>query len=110
MNEERRARIRALNDRLRQTGAGGMIVHTSGIAALGEALLGQVARGVIEFDAFTPDNDPYSEHDFGSFEVEGRTIFWKVDYYDLDLTGGSPDPADESVTTRVLTIMLAEEY
>ena len=58
--------------------------------------------------AFTPDNDPHGEHDFGSFEYAGKTIFWKVDCYDRDLNYGSPDPADENVTERVLTVMLAE--
>lgn len=62
------------------------------------------------FDAFTDDNDPYGEHDFGSFEYAGRTIFWKIDCYDRDLNYGSPDPSDETVTARVLTVMLAEEY
>ena len=62
------------------------------------------------FDDFCHANDPHEEHDFGSFEVEGRTIFFKIDYYDKSLTHHSPNPADPSVTERVITIMLADEY
>ena len=62
------------------------------------------------FDDFSEDNDPWGEHDFGSFEHNGRTINWKIDYYDLALRFHSPDAADPAVTRRVLTIMLAEEY
>jgi len=67
-------------------------------------------RRVFAYSDFTPDNDPYGEHDFGSVEHAGKTIFWKIDAYDRRLKFGSPDPADEAVTTRVLTVMLAEEY
>jgi len=67
-------------------------------------------RRVFAFSDFTADNDPYGEHDFGSFEFAGKTIFWKIDAYDRDLANGSPDPSDPSVTTRVLTVLLAEEY
>ncbi len=31
-------------------------------------------------------------------------------YYDKALTSHSPDPADPSVTERVITIRLAQEY
>ena len=55
-------------------------------------------------------NDPHQEHDFGSFEAEGHTIFFKIDYYDKQLQMHSPDPSNPAVTQRVITIMLAEEY
>ena len=42
--------------------------------------------------------------------VRGKRLFWKIDYYDLDLTYSSPDPADVSVTRRGETLMLASEY
>ena len=49
---------------------------------------------VQSFSNFTKDNDPHGEHDFGSFEIEGETYFWKIDYYDLAMQFGSENPAD----------------
>jgi Protein of unknown function (DUF3768) len=65
---------------------------------------------VTEFNAFTPDNDPYGEHDFGSFEDGGERIFWKIGYYDQRMEHGSEDPADPDRTYRVLTVMFSSEY
>jgi hypothetical protein len=62
------------------------------------------------FDRFTPDNDPYGEHDFGAIELSGDRYFFKIDYYDLSKTAASPDPANPAVTQRVMTIMRADEY
>jgi hypothetical protein len=100
--------IRGLNDRFRQTLQGGRVVVTRGIAAREDATI--IVSLVRTFNDFSEDNDPYGEHDFGAFDRGGENIFWKIDYYDADLTAGSPDPAEAAVTTRVLTIMLAEEY
>ena len=97
------------NDDLRRLGAGQVFV-TAGIAALPVEDQAAIIDRVRSFDEFTPDNDPYGEHDFGSLDHRGHRIFWKIDAYDRDLRYGSPDPADPAVTQRVLTIMLAQEY
>jgi Protein of unknown function (DUF3768) len=103
-------RIRALNDDLRQHLIGGSVVITPGIAALGREALDRIVKTIGMYDDFCRANEPYGEHDFGSFEVEGKTIFFKIDYFDRTLTHHSTDPADPSVTERIITIMLAEEY
>jgi Protein of unknown function (DUF3768) len=103
-------RIRALNDELRQHMQGGMAVITPGVAALGQDAVERIVKTITVFDDFCHANDPHEEHDFGSFEADGQKIFFKIDYYDKALTCHSPDPADPSVTERVITIMLAEEY
>lgn len=102
--------IRLLNDELRHDFAKGQMVMTCGIAALGEDAVARIVRAIKEYDNFDESNDPWNEHDFGAFEAEGQKIFFKIDYYDRALSMHSPDPADPTVTERVLTIMLADEY
>lgn len=69
-----------------------------------------VIQIVQAFDTFTNDNDPYGTHEFGAFEFQGETCFWKIDLFDANLQYGSPAPTDLSQTRRVLTILLAAEY
>jgi len=103
-------RIRVLNDNFRSTFVGGQVVMTAGVDALPVHTKARVLVAVQSFSNFTKDNDPHGEHDFGSIEIEGETYFFKVDYYALDMNGGSENAADPSLTTRVLTIMRADEY
>lgn len=109
-SDTRTCRIAALNDALRRHRTGGRLVATAGVMALGQTALHDILRQVAGFTAFDDGNDPHGEHDFGSFDHAGDRLFWKIDYYDRAMTYASPDPADPAVTTRVLTIMLAEEY
>lgn len=120
----RSERIARLNDGARQAmGLACVAVATEGFRALPELDQSRVRELVETFDAFTPDNDPYGERDFGVIYRDGagcwttvrparpdQTAFWKIDAYDRDLRFGSEDPADSAVTRRVLTIMLASEY
>ncbi len=80
-------------------------VHAKGMAFA----LAAVAQ-VMGYTRFTKDNDPYGEHDFGSFEMAGEKLFWKIDCYDPSLRFGSDDPLDPAKTRRVLTLMLASDY
>lgn len=109
------ARICALNDLFRRAACGPMLVSgelvvTRGVLDRGEDFLARAILAVRSHADFTEDNDPYGEHDFGSFVIDAQKLFWKIDYYDTDLAYGSPDPSDPEITRRVLTIMLASEY
>ena len=101
--------IRTLNDRLRQnlsTGIGTAVI-TTGVAAFGVEAVAGIVKTIAVYDDFCHGNDPYEEHDFGSFDVDGHTVFFKIDLYEepnVKSANGEP------VVTRVLTIMLANEY
>ena len=103
-------RVRALNDAARRHLTDGKAVFTRGIAALPEDVQAAILDRVCSFDDFAPWIDPWTEHDFGAFEHAGHRIFWKIDYFDRDEQFGSPNPADPTVTKRVLTVMLAGEH
>jgi len=108
--DTRTQRIRVLNDELRQYLLGGLAVITPGVAALGQQTVGRIVKTIAVYDDFCHANDPHEEHDFGSFEADGQKIFFKIDYFDKNLKCHSPDPSDPTVTERIITIMLAEEY
>lgn len=103
-------RIRELNDIFRKNLKDGGVVFSFHVNELPEATRYELLRKLAEFDTFTPENDPYEEHDFGAFEYEDERYFWKIDYYDLNMLFMSPDPADPAFTIRVLTLMHADEY
>jgi len=108
--DKKTEKIRKLNDLFRQTFLFGEVFLTQGITALSLEIQSQIGKQIHSFNNFNIENDPYGEHDFGSFELDGLKVFWKIDYYDLSSNFGSEDPANPAVTQRVLTIMLAEEY
>ena len=124
---EQAARIAPLNDLARQTmGVACTVVATVGFRSLSDADQSRVRELIETFDAFTEDNDPHGERDFGCVyqlgngrwtterprvrEDERARVFWKLDYYDRELRFASEDAADPAITRRVLTIMLADEY
>ncbi len=108
MKGARTCQIRELNDDARRTFEGCRVLITKGLQDSSD--LATILDRVKHFSDFTPANDPYGEHDFGVIQMADQTIFWKFDYYDLDLTMRSLDPSEPAITTRVLTIMLADEY
>jgi hypothetical protein len=103
-------RIRALNDDFRRTFVGGVVLITAGVEAMPDEQRRSLLANVRSFDAFSEDNDPHREHDFGAVDEGGVRCFWKIDYYDRTTEFGSPDPTDPTITTRVLIIMRADEY
>ena len=102
--------ITQLNDKLRKTGRGGQVVVTRGVTGLPGFDAAELMAALAAFESFDEANDPHGERDFGGVDLWGDKLLWKIDYYNDQLTRASPDPANEYVTARVLTVMLADEY
>ena len=124
---EQTARIARLNDLARNAmGVACTAIATVGFRSLPASDQSCVRELIETYDAFTEDNDPHGERDFGTIyqlgdgqwtterprlsEDERERVFWKLDCYDRDFRFDSEDAANPAVTRRVLTIMLAEEY
>jgi len=102
--------IARLNDEFRATFEGGKVLITASVQALSVDVRAAAIVAVQGFTVFTKDSDPYGEHDCATFTLNGQRFFWAIDYYDETCTYRSRDPCDEFMTTRVLTLMLAQDY
>ena len=105
------------NNRFRQQGLLGNPAHhrilaTSGIQALGPAAVQEILYAVLSFkeEDFRESFDPWGDRDMIVIERHGQKIFGKIDTFDPLLEFMSPDPADDLVTVRVLTVMFDFEY
>ncbi|MEB3190448.1 MAG: DUF3768 domain-containing protein [Snowella sp.] len=108
MTNQTLSKIAELNDKLRKSRQG--FTMTRAVKSLPLLTLCQLINLVANFNDFDEDNDPWGEHDFGMVSINGESYYWKIDYYDKSMEGGSPNPEDESVTNRVLTLMHSSEY
>ncbi len=105
MSVESKSKIAVLNDQYRTSGTNFML--TNGVLQLGNtAVILDIVR---KYSNFNASNDPYGEHDFGAFSLNGEDIYWKIDYYDNDPKYGGKIPSDPACK-RVLTVLLASEY
>lgn len=124
---EQTVRIARLNDLARRAmGVACTAVATAGFQSLSDDDQSRVCELIETFDAFTDDNDPHGERDFGAIyqlrdgcwtterprseEDERERVFWKLEYYDRKMEFASEDAANPAITRRVLTIMLSDEY
>lgn len=83
MTNARTRAIAELNDTARTTFIGCKLLLTSGVSELNQDQ--KVFTLVREYNTFNEDNDPYGEHDFGRFELAGKILYWKFDYYDQNV-------------------------
>jgi hypothetical protein len=101
--------IAQLNDRFRRSPGANWVI-TASVQAKGAEFIRRAVQAVVAFDHFPEGDNPHGERDFGAFDLSGQRLFWKIDYYDHALEYGSPDPTNPTITQRVMTIMLAEDY
>lgn len=106
-------KIAELNDQLRQNlfipGLNRVFVSAA-VSSLPYLERARLLDKVQKFNDFNEGNNPYGERDFSRIEHNGTNYFWKIDYYNKTMDAGSEDASNPDITTRVLTIMRADEY
>ena len=85
---------------------------TRSLMEAGDGFMAEAVNVTGAFDTFEPENDPEGWHDFGAVEIQGETVFWKIDLYeaDSDFRYGAEAPDNRATTMRVLTIMMARDW
>jgi len=85
---------------------------TRSLIEAGEGFMAEAVKATGAFDTFEPENDPEGWHDFGAVEIQGETVFWKLDLYEAgsDFRFGAEAPDNPETTMRVLTIMMARDW
>lgn len=81
------------------------LMLTQGIRAeFSDEDIPEILMQIKNTDKFDDGDDPWKEHDFGSFVFKDERIYWKFDYY------CNAFETFKENGTRVLTVMLASEY
>lgn len=88
------------------------ILATQGVHSMGIQAVEDILNLVLAFkeEDFRSDFEPWGDRDFIVVENQGQKIWAKIDAYDLDQSHSSPNPLDDAVTVRVLTLMLPQEH
>ena len=100
-----RAKVIALNDRLRTTFNGGRVQMQPSVYDLDPRLRGRALCVMARYNRF----DDASEHDCGAFIFAGYSFEWRIEYLGKDGIGISPNPADPNKTFRVLTLYVVDD-
>lgn len=113
-DDEKKALIAKHNDELRINGKAinGRIILVGDLMNEVDDVekMSAVIAALKGFSDFNQGNDPHGEHDYGSFEVNGELMMFKVDYYALNEEELSEHPEDPNVTVRVLSVFYAHDY
>ena len=103
-------KIVTLNDNLRILGIGWKVMATRWFNELSQGIKKEVFDLIWNFSDFNLDNDPYWEHDFWKVQLDDTCFLFKIDYYDKTEKYWSEYTSNPSITHRIMTIMLANEY
>ena len=88
----------------------GRSVWTAAFDEAGGEFQRSALKAIGGIETFEPDSDPDGFHDFGAVEIDGRSVWFKIDAYDTAYRFGSENPANLSITCRVLTILFPSDW